>query len=466
MKQNIFPVRIVESSATQDLQNLLVKKELQVSLTESKVTSFCAGGHVILDFGMQMSGGVRILTFSRQATDIHIRFGESLTECCSTVGDEKNATNDHAARDFRATLPMLSDTTLGQTGFRFVRIDFLSDTKIISISAVNHILHKTPICRYNGSDPLIRKIWDAAKRTVDLCAGCGYVWDGVKRDQLVWIGDIHPEMLALTTLYGRVSAIERSLDFARKQTPLPGWMNRYPMYSMWWIIILADYYARVPATSFLKRQLPYLQALIGQLNAHVKEDGTLDYPSYFVDWPTKGTPDVIHGARAINIIAAQKAISLLSAFGEDTAGAELLLEKLLKIEIAPARSKQVTALKFFATQLTDEDRQRLAEGGANGMSTFMSYYILKAVASFDKPLALQMMKDYYGAMLDKGATTFWEDFDMGWVENTCRIDQFPENDQLDIHGDFGAFCYKGFRHSLCHGWSAGVLRFIEEECNY
>ena len=75
---------------------------------------------------------------------------------------------------------------------------------------------------------------------MDLCAGCGYVWDGVKRDRLVWIGDIHPEMLALTTLYGRVSAIERSLDFARKQTPLPGWMNRYPMYSMWWIIILAD----------------------------------------------------------------------------------------------------------------------------------------------------------------------------------------------------------------------------------
>ncbi len=25
----------------------------------------------------------------------------------------------------------------------------------------------------------------------------------------------------------------------------------------------------------------------------------------------------------------------------------------------------------------------------------------------------------------------------------------------DIHGDYGEFCYKGFRHSLCHGWSAG-----------
>ena len=25
----------------------------------------------------------------------------------------------------------------------------------------------------------------------------------------------------------------------------------------------------------------------------------------------------------------------------------------------------------------------------------------------------------------------------------------------DIHGDYGEFCYKGFRHSLCHGWSSG-----------
>ena len=465
MKKNIYPIRIIESKFADDLQNLLLKKSLQISLSESKVTSFSAGGYVILDFGKQMNGGVRILTFSRSSAHVHIRFGESLTECCSTLGDSKNATNDHALRDFVTILPKLSDVTLGETGFRFVRIDFLEDTKIKSILAVNNILDKAPIYRYEGQDDRIRSIYETAKRTVDLCAAQDYVWDGVKRDRLVWIGDIHPEMLALTTLYGRVRAIENSLDFTRKQTPLPGWMNRYPMYSMWWIIILADYYDRVPAEAFVKKQLPYLQALIRQLNDHVEADGTLNYPSYFVDWPTKGTPDVIHGARAINILAAKKAISLLSQFGKDTKEAESLLRKLLKIEITPEHSKQVTALKFFVAELTDADRKRLADGGAHGMSTFMSYYILKAVASFDKPLAVSMMKEYYGAMLDKGATTFWEDFDMQWAENTCRIDEFPKEDQLDIHGDFGAYCYKGFRHSLCHGWSAGVLRFIEEECS-
>lgn len=32
------------------------------------------------------------------------------------------------------------------------------------------------------------------------------------------------------------------------------------------------------------------------------------------------------------------------------------------------------------------------------------------------------------------------------------------------HDDFGAICYDGYRHSLCHGWSSGVIKFIKENC--
>ena len=32
----------------------------------------------------------------------------------------------------------------------------------------------------------------------------------------------------------------------------------------------------------------------------------------------------------------------------------------------------------------------------------------------------------------------------------------------DIHGDFGKFCYASFRHSFCHGWSAGVIPYLME----
>lgn len=464
MKEIIFPLRVADKSESVDTQNLLEKQPMQIGLAEKLTTKFQQGDFIVLDFGKEMCGSVRILTYRSRSAKIRIRFGESLGEVYSDVGGEQNATNDHAIRDFETNLVNYSDMTFGNTGFRFVRVDFYGDAAVKSIVAVNNIFKRPAIYRYNGGDERIKAIYETAKRTVDLCASSGYVWDGVKRDRLVWIGDMHPEMLALTTLYGRLPEIERSLDFVKEQTPLPGWMNGFPMYSMWWIIILADYYERTGAKNFVKKQLDYLEALISQMDACVKEDGELAYPSYFVDWPTHNQPDELCGVRAINIIAMKKASCLLLAFGRDDEASKRILERLLKVEITPKSAKQVAGLKYFATALTKDDQKLLTAGGARGMSTFMSYYILKAVASFDKELAIGMMKEYYGAMLDKGATTFWEDFNMDWAENSCRIDALPRDGERDIHGDFGAFCYVGYRHSLCHGWSAGVIRFIEEEC--
>jgi hypothetical protein len=297
---------------------------------------------------------------------------------------------------------------------------------------------------------------------VDLCASSGYIWDGIKRDRLVWIGDMSPEVIALTELYGRLPIVERSLDFVKEQTPLPKWMNTMPAYSMWWIIILADYYERTGAKDFIQKQLSYLSALVGQVGGCVKEDGELNFPAYFVDWPTHEQPDEKAGMRAISIMAMKKAIELLREFGKDTSHAEEILARLLKVEIQVQKSKQVLGLKHFATGLTDEDQKALVSGGARGMSTFMSYYILKAVASFDKERAVEMMKEYYGGMLSVGATSFWEDFNLDWLENCSRIDEMPEEGKKDIHGDYGAYCYTGFRHSFCHGWSAGIIPYLIE----
>lgn len=463
MKEYICPKKIVGGQS--QWSTLLTKKDLQIGLAECETADFQAGDCLIVDFGVETCGGIRILTYKAKNVPVRIRFGESLKECCAELGGAKNATNDHALRDFTVYLQNYSDMSFGQTGFRFVRLDFNGTVTIKSVVAESYIAKKAVKYEYNGKDLLVKKIYECAKRTLDLCVSSGYVWDGVKRDRLVWVGDMHPETLALTTLYGRVKEIEQSLNFVKKQTPLPAWMNGYPMYSMWWIIIVADYYQRTHVRSFTIKQISYLQDLLEQMDACVKENGELNYPSYFVDWPTsKNAVDKMFGARAINIIAIKKAIGLLKEFDKSTDLAEKLLARLLKVDICPMKSKQVIALKYFALgTLSDEEKNILIAGGAKGMSTFMSYYILTAIASFDKKKAVEIMKEYYGAMLNKGATTFWEDFDMDWVNNSCRIDEFPKQGEKDIHGDFGEYCYKGFRHSLCHGWSAGVIAFLKEQ---
>lgn len=43
------------------------------------------------------------------------------------------------------------------------------------------------------------------------------------------------------------------------------------------------------------------------------------------------------------------------------------------------------------------------------------------------------------------------------------IEKLWKEGEYDIHGDNGRYCYEGFRHSLCHGWSSGPTAFLAEE---
>ena len=463
----LLPVKIVQSENIENGCSVLKKKALQIGLGEKDCLIVKGKGFICFDFGKETCGGIRILTSWAESgsAKIRLRFGESLAEAYSDIG-YKNSTNDHSPRDFECDICSLSDLTFGQTGFRFVRIDFIEakQVKIKAVAAEEKILNIKPRYSYKGEDETIGRIFDAAKRTIDLCAGGEYLWDGIKRDRLVWIGDIYPEMLALTTLYGRTEIIEKSLDFIKEATVLPAVMNDMPTYSMWWIIVLYDYYRIIGCKDFLDKQIDYLEELVKVLNSNVGENGELNY-DVFVDWPTRGDKDEITGTRCINLAAAEKAAKILKMYGKKTEYACEMIGKLKKGPFSIESKKQVIGLKYYALgEISDNEYDLLVKGGAAGLSTFMSYFILTAIASKDKKLAVRIMKDYYGKMLDLGATTFWEDFDVSWAENAGRIDVFPVKGKVDIHGDFGAFCYKGYRHSLCHGWSSGVIKFIEENC--
>lgn len=471
MKQIVYAKKIIKQKNIENDNSLFIKRDLQVDLFEKDVMSVGTdGGFIILDFGKELCGGIRILSTEVNGTGkapVRIRFGESVSECCSEIG-EKNSTNNHSLRDFNFDLLFASDVTLGETGFRFVRIDFPAGNSfnIKNIVAVNRIL-KLPLKNgYNGSDKVIKKIFTVAKRTVDLCSSGNYVWDGIKRDRLVWSGDLYPEILSLTYLYGRVKQIENTLDFERMHAKYDGkWISAITTYSMWWVACVAEYYFRTGTREFTQKQISGVEDTIKLFNEYVLNDGTMAYPEHFVDWATKNTEDEEIGSRLISIFAVKKSIRLFKEFGRDTSDAERLLNNLCKSDFTVKRQKQVIALKYFAFgNISDAEYARLIEGGAKGFSTYMSYFILTAVASHDKELAVAMMKEYFGGMIDKGATTFWEDFDVEWIKGSSRIDRFPKKGEKDIHGDYGRFCYKGFRHSLCHAWASGVINFIAENC--
>ena len=121
----VFPKRIVYTEGQiENPESLLKEKVLQIGLYEYDCAVINGNSSIILDFGKELSGGVRIITKSADPSEIvRLRFGESVGETCAEIG-EKNATNDHSVRDMNVRLVRLSDMTFGQTGFRFLRIDF------------------------------------------------------------------------------------------------------------------------------------------------------------------------------------------------------------------------------------------------------------------------------------------------------------------------------------------------------
>ena len=106
-------------------------------------------------------------------------------------------------------------------------------------------------------------------------------------------------------------------------------------------------------------------------------------------------------------------------------------------------------------------QKTLLPGGPAGVSTFYGVYVFEARAKAGEiDAALDLIGVSWGGMLDLEATTLWEDFELAWTENAGRIDELVPPGKKDIHGDCGASCYEGFRHSLCHGWASGPTSFL------
>lgn len=65
-------------------------------------------------------------------------------------------------------------------------------------------------------------------------------------------------------------------------------------------------------------------------------------------------------------------------------------------------------------------------------------------------------------MIDLGATTFWEDFNIEWLENAGRIDDFVPADKVDVHASYGGYSYDKLRHNLSHGWASGPTAWLSK----
>ena len=480
-KEFNFAKRIIatEGNVT-GAENLLKNKDTFVSFsTQDMCVLKNENGikaSIVIDFGREMSGGVRIITREIKGgpnAKVRLVFGESVSEAMSSVGDEKNATNHHSPRDFEAMLSILSTLDYGKTGFRFVKIELLGEDAEIKLKNVIGVCELPDIDRVGyvkTNDERLNEILETALYTCQLNMQDGLILDGIKRDRLVWSGDLFSEILTILYTFGDVEHIPNALTFLRETSGKDSWINGIPSYNAWWILNLCTYCKFTGKRDFFNENYDYVKFIVDEFDACVAENGDMDFKvtgkkcgmEFYLDWPTKTTPDEVPGT-ALLLIYALNSLKELGYNAELTKKCERICGSLERYVYAETDAKQVVALQVLCGNKNPELKEKLEKGGAKGVSTFMSYFILKALDMLGSDKAFDIAKEYYGAMLDRGATTFWEDFNMDWLEGSGRIDEIPKEGEKDLHGDYGAFCYIGFRHSFCHGWSSGVYPFTVEK---
>ncbi|CAM3758834.1 alpha-L-rhamnosidase C-terminal domain-containing protein [Marinicrinis lubricantis] len=476
----VDPVRIVwksdEPGAIENETVLLEGLDGQSSLSAVNPFNLRNKGKpagILLDFGIELHGGVQICVWQGDHPDrvakLRVRFGESAMEAMSDIGGERNATNAHAMRDQIIEVSYLGATEIGNSGFRFVRIDLMDENhhlELRSIRAVFLYRELDYLGSFKCSDPLLENIWMTGAYTVHLNMQ-DYLWDGIKRDRLVWTGDMHPETSTIQAVFGSHDIVPRSLDFKRDRYPLPQWMTM-PTYSIWWIIIQHDWYMQNGDYAYLAEQRDYLRGLLRQLTQVIGEDNSIDIPRPFLDWPSSSNPTGVKaGVHALFVWAFEIGAKLSRLLNdEDTAELCDKYVKRLKATVPPHNgSKQAAALLALTgmIDLKEANDQVIAPESPKGYSTFYGYYILKARgAAGDIEGAMQSIREYWGGMLSLGATTFWEDFDIAWLENAARIDELTPEGKVDVHGAYGGYCYQGYRHSFCHGWASGPTAWLTE----
>ena len=469
----LTPVRVMQAiGPVEDVQYLLQPYEGQVSTSEDEVVMLHEGASILLDFGKEIQGGIQIVRTidgSHQAARFRLCLGESVTEALSSVdAPETTATNDHSARDVEISVPWLGSMEYGNSGFRFARLDLLDAdgeaVGLVTVRAISRLRNIPYLGAFRCSDNRLNQIWQTGAYTVHLCMQ-DYLWDGVKRDRLVWMGDMHPEVMTANSVFGNQAVIQKSLDYVRDHTPANDWMNGICSYSLWWIIIQHHLYQWYGDKAYLQEQAIYLTALLDHVMAQMKGSREAYPEGRFIDWPSNDQPAVIHAGLQALSVRALEAGAEMAGWLDKPALKEKCLEVTRELrQYVPdmVDNSQAAALLSLSGMVgAAEASAIILKNGPEAFTSFMGYYLLEALArSGHYAEAMQLISDYWGRMLDLGATTFWEDFNYRDAKNAARIDEIVPEGRFDIHADGGAWCYVGLRHSFCHGWASGPTAWL------
>ncbi|MGB7188527.1 MAG: alpha-L-rhamnosidase C-terminal domain-containing protein [Acidobacteriaceae bacterium] len=424
---------------------------------------------ILLDFGREVDGRIEFQSASSEPADVTVQYGESEGEAMREpyLGVDPV----HIAPEATAYGP--------KSAFRYALIRFTGGKNIRYKSiALDGIYY--PV-KYEGSfessDARLNQMWTIGAYTAHLCM-LDDIWDAPKRDRGRWMGDLEVSGRTIEDAFGGGFLMDDTLDRLLGPAPVKEDVNGIPGYSAFWVVGEAEYYRHHGSMQQLESTHERLVQLLRYMKTEMDARALFTNAHHawpFVDW----SPD-LYGDTPESRAATQ--FEFYHAFREgawllrqvhDTANAEAFDKDADAMQAAAQKHLldpsgafgtrwQVNAYAVVsgaadATQYPAIWRGSLSTVGEpkyDGLeiTPYYNYYIVSAMAEMGhRQAALNWIRNYWGAMTNEGATSFWEGYSPDWYKGS------------DFHASLQADAMSGYRVSLAHGWSSGVTPWLMEQ---
>jgi hypothetical protein len=346
----------------------------------------------------------------------------------------------------------------------------------IHVRSFNHPWHITGlrlVCQvkpsnYTGSfscsDPELTRVWYAGVYTVKLNLLKNYFGAILmdRGDRISWTGDAYVAQAAT------LAALGDNLDFVKTNlAATANDANGIASYALYWVLSLVDYYNYSGDKAVLDQYLANAAGKLDAAYAHYDHPPNLTFYGWDerlgAGFANPNLPEVRRAYAMLTIRAWREFARAMEQHGRldlrdkyqryaDEKIAQLRKDPAWTEKFGPHAAADALNAGFatpaeqaalFADGLSDRV-QRLS------YSPFNEYFFIQALAALGRTDdALSTIKDCWGGQLRYGGTTFFEVYDPSWNRFLGQNDPVPNNQ-----------C--GYT-SLCHPWSAGVVKWLTEE---
>ena len=459
----------------------------------------------LFDFGKETFGYLNLIGIKGSGI-IYIYYGESKEEAldfehCETLDvitiprHSKGGKNDRNANSLSTRQLVNSSTNdIGSKAFRFVCIKTEGSVRF---ATVNMDYEYSPYDNkksgsFKCNDQLLNNIWKVAAYTMDLTTREFFV-DGIKRDRWTWSGDAIQSYLMNYYLRFDSDCVRRTIRQLRGKDPVTAHINTIMDYTFYWFKSVYDFYIYTADIDFVREIYPRMQTMMDYVLGRTNEEGMAEGKHddwIFVDWVD--FPMHKRGTLCFEQILLCKSLETMKMCAtvlrdnplaeppqgsittdEYNADAEKYgkLEEALRSKLKPTfwneeqqafmhaiedgeMNAQITKFpNMFAiiyNYLSDDDKQKVMQSAMLNpdvpaiTTPYMRFYELEALCQMGMQTeVLKEMRNYWGGMLQEGATSFWEKYN-------------PEETGIQHLTMYG----RPYGKSLCHAWGASPIYLL------